>query len=69
MSLDRFKELYSNYCFRQGYKEKDIEVEESKKILDTFGIFIEEDETVKEPAFLNIRFKTEQEKKNESVKV
>jgi hypothetical protein len=35
-----------------------LDVEVSKKTLNKFGLYIEEDDTVKEPAFLNLRFKT-----------
>ena len=58
ISFDRLKELYSNYCFRHGYTEKELDDEQAKNTFDTYGIYIEEDESVKEPAFLNIRFKT-----------
>jgi hypothetical protein len=61
MPLYAFQELYSKYCFKNGYKEV-ASIEEEVLILERFNLEIEAFEDKQEPAYVNIRFKTPTEK-------
>ena len=67
MPLYAFQQIYSNFCFKYGFKEVPS-IEQETEALEAFSITIDNLEGKLEPAFIHVRLKSPKEKAGESEK-
>ena len=63
MPLFEFQQVYSSFCYKNGYDEiLSFEEEPEQKVLKNYKISVKNFEDKLEPAYIHLRFKTIKEK-------